>query len=168
MASSKKKASKSKGKPNPNQKAAAKKTTDAKKKIWKEAFLESFDRTRSIRASAKEIGIHFSTVYREKKEDPIFGKAVTINRAVHVDDLEASAFNKAIDGWDEPVFYQGIESGVKRVFSVTLMIFMLKCWKPERYNIENRATEEDAKEIAAKIRAELKEMRNTVPSKKGK
>ena len=40
---------------------------------------------------------------------------------------------RAHSGFDEPVFYKGIETGTVRKYSDTLTIFLLKGFKPDKY-----------------------------------
>ena len=46
---------------------------------------------------------------------------------------EDEAVRRAHDGVDEPVFYQGKACGVVRKYSDTLLIFLLKGRRPEKY-----------------------------------
>lgn len=100
--------------------------------------------------AAKAIGVVRSTVYlwRDKNE----GFAATWDDAVEegTDRLEQEAFRRAHDGTVEPVYYQGklvkeheldetgaptgrtVNAGVRK-YSDTLMIFLLKARRPEKY-----------------------------------
>ena len=52
---------------------------------------------------------------------------------IGADALEDEAVRRAVDGVDEQVFYQGKACGVVRKYSDTLLIFLLKGRRPERY-----------------------------------
>ena len=54
--------------------------------------------------------------------------------------LERVAFERAAEGWDEPVFHDGAQCGVKRKFSDTLAIFLLKARRPEVYRERHEIT----------------------------
>lgn len=56
------------------------------------------------------------------------------------EELEEEARRRAFRGVDEPVFYQGDECGSIRKYSDTLLIFLLKGRRPEKYR-ENVRTE---------------------------
>src|SRR5690606_18484748 len=71
--------------------------------------------------------------YRLRKEDPDFAAAWDEAMEQASDALEVEARRRAIEGWDEPVFYQGMETGMVRKFSDTLLIFLLKGARPEKY-----------------------------------
>lgn len=47
--------------------------------------------------------------------------------------LEAEALRRALEGVSEPVFHQGRECGSKVKHSDTLLMFLLKTLRPERY-----------------------------------
>jgi hypothetical protein len=72
-------------------------------------------------------------VYEWRAADPLF--AIAWDEAVEfgTDDLEEEARRRALEGVDEPVFYQGEECGVIRKYSDTLLIFLLKGRRPDRY-----------------------------------
>jgi hypothetical protein len=47
------------------------------------------------------------------------------------DTLEQEARRRALDGWDEPVFWQGAECGVVRKYSDRLLELMLRANRPK-------------------------------------
>jgi hypothetical protein len=50
------------------------------------------------------------------------------------DILEAEAFRRAVEGWDEPTgWYRGQPGGTVRKYSDTLLIFLLKGMRPAKY-----------------------------------
>jgi hypothetical protein len=46
---------------------------------------------------------------------------------------ESEAHRRAVDGWDEPVFWKGKQTGLIRKFDSKLLEMMLKADNPERY-----------------------------------
>lgn len=56
------------------------------------------------------------------------------------DKMEQEGLRRAVDGVDEPVFYQGIECGTKRVYSDSLLSMMLQGRRPDIY--KNRVAQE--------------------------
>ena len=74
-----------------------------------------------------------SAVYDWKRDDAEF--AAQWDEAVEagIEELEEEARRRAFRGTDEPVFYKGEECGVIRKYSDTLMIFLLKGNRPEKY-----------------------------------
>lgn len=63
------------------------------------------------------------------------------------DALEDEAIRRASQGTLKPVFYQGVQCGEVREYSDTLMMFMLKARRPERFK-ERSATELTGKDGA--------------------
>ena len=74
-----------------------------------------------------------NALYKWRDADPQFAAEwdAAIQRGADV--LEDEARRRAVEGVLEPVFYQGQPCGVVRRSSDTLLIFMLKGAKPEKY-----------------------------------
>ena len=67
--------------------------------------------------------------------------------------LESKACERAIEGWEEPVFQQGEFVGVKRKYSIAMHQFLLRGRYPEKYNLspipvalQQQTVEEDARQ----------------------
>jgi hypothetical protein len=119
--------------PNPiRSPAMANRTTRTPKK--EAAFLEALSTSGgNVRRSCESADVCRRTVYEWRAADPEF--AVRWERAVELgtDALEDEALRRAHDGTDKPVFHQGRECGVIREYSDTLMVFMLKARRPDRF-----------------------------------
>jgi hypothetical protein len=103
------------------------------------AFLEALARTASVTAACEEVAIARRTVY-EWRDDPDFVVAWEAAIEKGTDALEDEAIRRAYHGTDKPV-YQGKELvGHIREYSDTLMIFMLKARRPEKFK-ERTTTE---------------------------
>jgi hypothetical protein len=90
-------------------------------KPWKKAFLTALENTGTIRTAAKAANVHYTTVYREKKDDPDFAAAWENSIEVAADTLEDEARKRAFAGSD------------------VLLIFLLKGMRPEKFR-ESRST----------------------------
>jgi len=107
---------------------------------WEAEFLANLEKTYNPAAAARKVKKTRHGVFKRREISPRFARAWDeIMEAVR-DSLEASALEKAINGWLEPIYYKGVPVGAKRVFSPGLTIFMLKCHRPERYNIKDNET----------------------------
>lgn len=103
-------------------------------------FLKVLARTCNVTHAAWSVGISRSRVYDIRKEDAEFAAAWDEAEETAVDSLEGEARRRALEGIDEPVVYQGTistdEKGqpvtVKR-YSDTLLMFLLKAHRPEKY-----------------------------------
>jgi len=112
------------------------KTTDKKR----EQFLTELAETANVRAAAAKTKIARGTWYDLRARDAEF-KALW-DQAVELgtEALEDEAVRRAHQGTEKPVFYQGKRCGTVREYSDTLLIFMLKARRPEKYR-DNSAVE---------------------------
>jgi hypothetical protein len=93
-----------------------------------------------VRYAAEDAGIDHTTAYKWRKRNAEFAEAWDAALEMSTQKLERVAFERAAEGWDEPVFYNGIECGAKRRFSDTLAIFLLKARRPEVYRERHEIT----------------------------
>lgn len=95
------------------------------------AFLGVLANTANVTKAAQSIEMARTYMYEVRAADPEFEKlwdeAVKMGTAA----LEDEATRRASEGWDEPVFYQGEQTGLVRKFSDTLLIFLLKARDPK-------------------------------------
>lgn len=105
------------------------KTTDKKR----EQFLVELAETANVRAATAKTKIARGTWYDLRARDAEFktkwDEAVELGTCA----LEDEAVRRAHRGVDKPVFYQGKRCGTVREYSDTLLIFMLKARRPEKY-----------------------------------
>lgn len=91
--------------------------------------------------------------YEWRKNDEAF--AIRWEDAVEAgtEELEQEARRRAYEGVDEPVFYKGDECGLVRKYSDTLMIFLLKARKPDKYrdNIKHELSNPDGSPLMQPI-----------------
>ena len=76
--------------------------------------------------ACQDLGISRVALYNWKKADEKFAVRVAMAVDRGVDRLEDEAKSRALDGNEEPVYYQGKVCGYIRKKSDTLMIFLLK------------------------------------------
>ena len=108
-----------KPKPKQNKKSAAAVTKVTPKKdaapTWQDRFVEIFAMSLNVALAAQGAGVSRVSAYRERKKNPEFAAAWEDAREAAAERLEAAAFERA------------------RNISDTLLIFLLKSHKPERY-----------------------------------
>lgn len=104
----------------------------------KMAFLAALATTCNITKACKAVDISRQTVYDERDEDPAFAEAWEKALERGADVLEDMAKERAFDGVDEPVFYQGDVSGTVKRYSDTLAVLLLKGAKPNKYATVNK------------------------------
>ena len=96
-------------------------------------FLEALSECGNIKKSAKIAKIGRQTAYRWRRTDEDFAKAWDEALELGIDALEDEAMRRAVDGYLKPVFHGGKQVGSVREYSDTLLIFLLKGRRPERY-----------------------------------
>lgn len=96
-------------------------------------FLASVAKGATISKAAHEIGVVSSTVYKWRQQDDDF--ACEWDQAIEsgTDMLEDEAFRRALNGVERPVFYGGKPVGYVRDYSDSLLVFMLKARRPEKF-----------------------------------
>ncbi len=104
---------------------------------WRTRFLKELAETCSVRSSAKLAGISRSTAYRARSSDPAFADAWDDAIDDAVDTLEAEARRRALHGSEEPVYHLGKQVGTIRRYSDSLLMFLLKAYRPERFREAN-------------------------------
>lgn len=97
------------------------------------AFLSGLRLGASVSLAARNAGIPRQTVYEWRDQSEQFRKDWDDAVEEGTDGLEDAARTRAQDGVDEPVFYQGEVCGAVRKYSDTLMIFLLKARRPEKF-----------------------------------
>lgn len=99
----------------------------------KRAFLAAYARCGNLSEAARQAGVsrlsHYDWLARDERYAEVFAQAEEIAG----DYLEAVARHRATRGWLEPVYYQGKKVGSVRRFSDTLLIFLIKGARPEKY-----------------------------------
>lgn len=100
-------------------------------------FLLAFRESANVRAACLAAGIGRRTVYTWRDEYPAFAAQWTEAEAEAVDVLEAHAWSRATRGTtrEHSIFYQGERVGkdVVTEYSDTLLIFLLKAHRPDKY-----------------------------------
>lgn len=110
------------------------------------AFLSSLIETGgNVSRACEESGTARQRVYEWRAADPAFATAWDEAVEAGTDELEEEARRRAYEGVDEPVFYQGEMCGTIRKYSDTLLIFLLKGRRPDKYR-ENVRTEHTGKD----------------------
>ena len=121
-------------------------------KARKEAFLAAYRLSGNVSGAARAADVDRTTPYRWGEEDEDFKTAWEVAEQESIDRLEEEARRRAHDGVVDYVVSQGklvyIEDPetheqvplVKRVYSDTLMVLLLKAHRPEKY--KDRAAHE--------------------------
>jgi lysophospholipase L1-like esterase len=98
-----------------------------------EKFLSVLRKTANVSEAARATNIARMSLYSRKQTDPEFSAAWNDAVDEASDKLEQEAWRRAVEGWEEPVFYQGEECGAVRKYSDRMLELLLKGHKPEKY-----------------------------------
>lgn len=104
------------------------------KKEWQPIFLDALTKSFNVTRAAKAAGVSRKTAYQHKDQDEEFAAAWNDALGQGIDSAEAELYRRAVKGVVKPVYQGGEEVGKVREYSDTLLIFLLKSHKPERYN----------------------------------
>lgn len=122
----------------------------------KEAFLKSYKVTGNVTLSARDIKVHRSTIYKWLESDHNFKEKYENAQQEALDLIEQEAIRRATTGVEKIKFYKGkpimvpvlkddgtpvldknnnpvMRPYTEHEYSDTLMIFMLKSLRPEKY-----------------------------------
>lgn len=73
-------------------------------------------------------------VYEHEKKDPAFALRLAVARQAGLDVMEEEAMRRAVEGVEEPVgFHMGVSTTVRRNYSDSLIQFLLRGGKPDKY-----------------------------------
>lgn len=124
----------------------------------KPTFLAAFADAGTVTTACQIAGVSRQTHYNWLAEDPDYAEAFAEAREQLVESLESEAVRRAREGVAEPVFQGGQQVGTVRKYSDTLLIFLLKANRPDKYRDEVRVVTEDL------IDAELRKLTGALRS----
>ena len=99
----------------------------------KRMFLEAIAEYGNIHAASRVTGIPRSIHYDLMKRDPEYAKAFHEATDVAIEAMEAEARRRAVEGITKDVYQGGRRVGEVREYSDTLLMFLLKAVRPDRY-----------------------------------
>lgn len=118
---------------------------DSNKKIL---FLEKLAEYGIKSKAAKAAGVSHCTILRHIEKDPAFAREVQIAEESAADSFEDELIRRAVHGYEEPVFFNGVEVGKVRKYSDRLLDKLVTATKREKYgqqstvNVEGKITHE--------------------------
>lgn len=100
---------------------------------WRSAFIAALETTGIVTVACQSASIARATYYRERKTNKQFARDCREAIAKATDAIELEARRRAVEGWNEPVFYKGNQVGTIRRYSDALLIALLTAHKPKKY-----------------------------------
>lgn len=113
--------------------ATTKNAVNRDPKRWMPNFLRKLAETGHVGDSAKYAHVHRNTAYSHKLTDPEFAAAWDAALDAAVVRLEDEAVRRAVEGVEKPIYQQGRLVGIEQQYSDTLLIFLLKANRPQKY-----------------------------------
>lgn len=105
----------------------------------REAFIKALAICGEATAAARSVGYTDTRVLRQHyKKDPEFAAEWDAAQEAFGDALEAEAVRRAFQGTYEPVYYQGEVCGYKINKSDTLLVHLLKAYKPDKFGDKSK------------------------------
>lgn len=100
---------------------------------WKALFVAALAKSPNVSGACQRAKVSRSWAYAQRDDDPEFAAAWDEALETGVDEAEGELHRRAVKGVLEPVFYKGEEVGHIRRHSDTLLMFLLKAHRPEKY-----------------------------------
>lgn len=104
-----------------------------RKTAWHDKFLLSLRDNGNVRLACQIVAIDRQTAYNHRESDQLFRQQWDDAIEEAIECMEAEARRRAMRGITETVFYRGKKCGVIQKYSDTLLIFLLKAHRPEKY-----------------------------------
>lgn len=135
--------------------------TDEFDKAKRRRFLETLAETGIVAQACAASGISWAQACRTWEKSPAFRAAWRMALDQATDTLEAEARRRAVEGWEKPVFYQGQPVGAIREYSDSLLMFLLRAHRPERFR--DRTKEEGNEPVMVHIARFAPEVQEGAP-----
>jgi len=100
---------------------------------WMKAFLIALCNTPVVGHACDAAGISRQTAYRHRDENLEFASLWDAAIDAGWDRAEKEAVRRAVDGFENPVFHNGVEVGTKREYSDRLLEVLLKGNRAKTY-----------------------------------
>lgn len=118
-------------------KSTAGRAKGGKDSIKQAEFLAAYERLGNVAGAAQVAGVNRTSHYLWMK-DPKYAEKFQTAHEQAIDALEKEARRRAVEGFDEPVYFKGEMAGTIRKYSDTLLIFLLKGARPEKFRENHR------------------------------
>lgn len=137
---------------------------DTRKREW----LDAFERMGTVVHACKETETARSTVYNWRQHDEAFALEWADVEEVTTERMEREAYRRAVEGVRRDVLYQGTKVGEEQHYSDTLMIFMLKARRPDKYreNVKMELSGSVSHDLASLSDTDLAAMVDELASKR--
>lgn len=94
-------------------------------RLRRRAFLRALSETGQVKEACERVGISDTAVYKLRKRSPGFARDMAAALARSAPMLEQVAWERAVEGWEEPVVVRGEVIGTRRRYSESLLRMLL-------------------------------------------
>lgn len=115
-------------------------------RLRRRAFLRALSETGEVKAACERVGISDTSVYRLRQRSAVFARdfAAALERSLPM--IEQVAWERAVEGWEEPVVVRGEMIGTRRRYSESLLRMLLG----EAHKARRAESAAEAKAMAAR------------------
>lgn len=99
----------------------------------KDLYIEYLEKSGNESEARRYAGVRATAVRKALNDDPDFEEQVLECKSRIADMLEQEAFHRAVNGTVKNVYYKGEIVGEQTEYSDSLLMFLLKGNKPEKY-----------------------------------
>jgi hypothetical protein len=96
-------------------------------------FLDVLSRTDNVTEACREIQKSRAWVYHCRDVDPTFAEAWETAKQVAADEVFFEARRRAVNGYEDPVFYQGEQVGTVKRYSDRMLEMLARTSRPELF-----------------------------------
>lgn len=102
-------------------------------KAARSAALASLQVAGNMSEAARAAGVDRGTLYEWRQADKAFDEACKRACEVAWDRAEREAYRRAVEGWEEPVYQGGVQVGVTRRYSDTMLQSVLRAKRAKEW-----------------------------------
>lgn len=114
---------------------------------WEKAFITSLCLYGVVSKACEAASISRSVVYENRESHEDFAQAWAEALEIAADVMELEVRRRAVDGVEEPVYQGGKEVGTIRRYSDTLLMFLLKGTRPEKFRERHELVGKNGQEL---------------------
>ena len=123
----------------------------------KDLFIKHLKQTCNVTASAVTAGCSVRAIYYIRERDEEFAEKWEEAVGEATDSLEAEARRRAVDGFEEPVYYKGVQVGAYLKYSDRMLELLLKAHLPEKYSNRIQHSGDVGADVTVKILLEARQ-----------
>jgi hypothetical protein len=100
---------------------------------WAPLFLIEFRIRANVTDACRAASVDRSTVYQRLGGDPDFAAQFAEAGEISADGVEREIYRRAVEGWEEPVFYQGEQVATMTRYDSGLLLALARARRPEKW-----------------------------------